>query len=265
THSLCSKGFIQFLQHPPQLLSEQLIHLADPAVFLERSKFEIIPPDLQAGYDVVTYPLQPPALLVGESLPLPFLPVDPGAETIVDMLLERLQHRLLMQGKTDQGDDVGPEAPAPGPLDLGSLQGSIGVPQPVDAPQVRRLLNHLGQTLDLVVFETLMIGAAVKDLQGGNLVLVLLDELFKRLHQPLGLAQRLGIETGLNDLVGADRVDDLVGLTLQLQDLLPETRLAERLHSLLDQLDPGLPDLFHRRVADAKISPGLPDLLFRVD
>lgn len=114
---------IQFLQHPPQLFPKQLIHLADPAVLLERRKLEIIPTDLQAGYDMVAYPLQPPALLVTETLPAGLLFCNPDGKTLVNMLLERLQYRLLMQGKTDQRDDISPEL-LPTPLALSRASAS---------------------------------------------------------------------------------------------------------------------------------------------
>ncbi len=101
----------------------------------------------------------------------------------MDMLLKRLQGRLLVQGKPDQRDNIGPETPATFSLNLGRFQRGVGIPQPVDAPEVRRTFNHLGQTLDLVVLQALTVRAAVKDLQGGNLVLVLLDELLEGMHQ----------------------------------------------------------------------------------
>src|SRR5690242_5081671 len=95
----------------------------------------------------------------------------------------------------------------PGALYFRSLQSRIGVPQPVDPPEVRRPLDQLRKSFYLVILEPLTIWATVEYLQRSDLVFVFSNELLERVHQSPRLLQRLRIETGLDHLVGAHRVD----------------------------------------------------------
>jgi hypothetical protein len=53
-------------------------------------------------------------------------------------------------------------------------------------------------------------GQIIEDLQGGDLVLVILDEFLEGLDDALGALQRVGAEAGLDDLVRADIVNYLL-------------------------------------------------------
>ncbi len=95
-----------------------------------------------------------------------------------------------MCGKADEGDEVREDAFAARAFDLRLLQRGVGLPELGFVPEVGRLFDGVGQVLDVFELESLFVRLAIEDLQGGDLVFVLCDELFEGLHDGAGARQR---------------------------------------------------------------------------
>ena len=101
-------------------------------------------------------------------------------------------------------------------------------------PEVGRLFDGVGQILDVLELEALFVRPAVEDLQGGDLVFVLCDELLEGLHDGAGAGQGVGAEACFDDLVLADVVDGQFVLLFDLDQELAELRIVKRLDGLLE-------------------------------
>ena len=84
-----------------------------------------------------------------------------------------------MDGEADEGDEVCEDAFAARAFDLRLLQRSIGLPELGFVPEVGRLFDGVGEFLDVFERQPLLVGLAVEDLQGGDFVFVVLDELLE--------------------------------------------------------------------------------------
>ena len=122
------------------------------------------------------------------------------------------------------------------------------MPERLGAPGVRRLRQVLGQFLDLLERQRApTVGLAVDDLQRGDFVAVFGEELperFYRRARPLGIGLAVAC---LAHAIHAHRVNDLLVALLNGDEGLAQLWLIERPHSLLDQLEPSLFDLFRCR------------------
>ncbi len=79
-----------------------------------------------------------------------------------------------MRGEADEGNQIREDALAARAFDFRLLQRGIGLPELGFVPEIGRLLDGVGQILDVLELQPLLVGLAVEDLQGGDLVLVLL-------------------------------------------------------------------------------------------
>ena len=75
------------------------------------------------------------------------------------------------------------------PLTLAFFQRGVGLPELGFVPQVGRLLDGVGEFLHVLEGEALFVGLAVEDLQGGDFVLVVVDELLEGLHEAPGAVE----------------------------------------------------------------------------
>ncbi len=115
------------------------------------------------------------------------------------------------------------------PLTLALVQRGVGLPELAFGPQVRRGLQRVGQRLQVFELERRLGRAVVEDLQRGDLVLVLLDELLEAADEFLGaLAGGFG-EVGFEHVVLRDVVDDLFVLLFEREDQLAQFGVVERL------------------------------------
>ena len=112
-------------------------------------------------------------------------------------------------------------------------------------------LGHqlLGQLAHILEPQPLLERFAVEHLQGGDLVLVVGNELLEGLDHPLGLL--LG-EAGEDHRIEADGVDDLLVPLLDRQQQLAQLGIAERLDRRADHLRRRLAHLLVVRLADIK-------------
>src|SRR5262249_13157659 len=136
---------------------------------------------------------------------------------------------LLVSRIMHQRDYIGQDALTAAPH-LGFVEGLISLPELLRlhaAEAVARLLDGLGQFLDLVVTQPLLIGTAVEHLQSGDLILVALDELLKGLYQRLRAVAGVAIERCLSNPVLADGVDDLLVALADFNNPQAELRAAD--------------------------------------
>ena len=174
--------------------------------------------------------LQPPALLVGERLARGLLLRHPRLEVGGHALGVRHQLVLLVHGVAHQRDEVGEDAPGARALDLGLVQRGVGLPELAFGPQVRRGLQRVGQRLQVFELQRRLGRAVVEDLQRGDLVLVLLDELLEGADDLACARSRAASEKPASStLVLRDGVDDLLVLLLEREDQLAQLGVGERL------------------------------------
>ncbi len=83
---------------------------------------------------------------------------QPRREIGIDPLGERDEFVVLMDGEADKRDQVREDAFAGRALNLGFLQRRVGLPKLRFVPEVRRLFNGIGQFLDPLKRETLLVG-----------------------------------------------------------------------------------------------------------
>ena len=213
-----------------QLVAEQLARLAEAAALAEGRVLELDGFDAEAGGEVVSDESEPLELLVGEGTARVLLLNQPGLEAFGDVLGIGTELVVEAEGVPDERDDVG-EHGAGRAADLGGVQGLVGLPQPLGCPGVRWSADRLGQFLDVAVGEPLGVGLAVEHLEGGDLVLVLVEELAERLDGLGGAGLGVDGELGAGDGVDADLVDDLLEAALHVDELLAQRRVGgERLH-----------------------------------
>ena len=82
-------------------------------------------------------------------------------------------------------------------------------------------MQGVGQGFDVFKFERRARGPAIQDLQRGDFVFVLGNEVFKALHQRGGAVAAF-TEAGVQQRVLRDGVDDQVGLLLHRQQVLAQ-------------------------------------------
>src|SRR5205807_2059353 len=80
----------------------------------------------------------------------------------------------------------------------------------------------LCEFLDLLVMEALLIGTAIENLQGGDLVFMLLDELRKRIYQRFSFLSCLNVKLRAGDRVLAEGIDDLLVRLANVNHALPQ-------------------------------------------
>ena len=138
---------------------------------------------------------------------------QPGFEVGLHALGVGHQLISLLHSKAHQADQVGEQAALRGTLNLVFAQGGVGLPQGALVDVERRGVQGVGQGFDVFKLERGACGPAVQNLQGGDFVFVLGDELLKALHQ-CGGAVAAFAKAGVQQGVLGDRVDHQVCLLL---------------------------------------------------
>ena len=128
----------------------------------------------------------PAALLGGEVAAGGLLHGCPAFEALAHAVFEGRKLAGRADGVAHERDDVG-QHPLAGAAHPGLVEPPVGLPEPVGCPGAGRRFEGVGELLDIAVAEPLAVGALVEDLQGGDLVPVLLDELLEGAHQYAGL------------------------------------------------------------------------------
>ena len=161
---------------------------------------------------------------------------QPGVEVGVDAFGERDEFVVLVDGEAHQRDQVGEDAAAAGAFDPGLFQRGVGLPELGFVPQVGRGLDPVGQFLDVLEAEARLVGPGIEDLQGGDLVLVLFDELLEGSDDAPGAVGGRGAEAGFDDLVLADVVDGDLVFLFHLDQEIAELGIVQGFDGFLNDL-----------------------------
>ena len=132
---------------------------------------------------------------------------QPCLEVGVDPFRERHEFVVLVDGEAHERYQIGEDTAAAGAFDLAGLQRGVGLPELGFVPQVGWLFDGVGEFLHRLEGEALFVGLGVEDLQGGDFVLVVGDELLEGLDEAFGAVEGGRAEAGFDDLVLADVVD----------------------------------------------------------
>ena len=131
----------------------------------KRRVVEVARIDSEIRGDVVADHFEPAALLGCELLACSFLLRQPRFEVRVDSLGEWDEFVVLVNGEADEGDEVGEDALRGRAFDLGFIEGGVGLPELGFGPEVRRLLDGVGQLFDVFEPEGLLVGSIIENLQ----------------------------------------------------------------------------------------------------
>ena len=199
------------------------MRFAQAAALVERGEFQILRLDAQAGGDVVADEVEPGELLGREGCARLGLVHEPFVEPLGHGVGEGREHGLLFQREADEGDEVGEASGLRAALDLAGRGDGEGVPEAVLGPRGVVVAQFLLQFLEHRLGEALLVRAAVEDLQGVDLGLVLREVVAEGLDEAGGLRLRGFVEALGHHFVRRVDVDGLFRLRLQ-----PRERFAER-------------------------------------
>ena len=226
---------VDLVEERREVVAEHLRRLAEPASFDERRVAEVVGRDRERGGDVVADAFEPGELLDGEHASGVLLLEEPGVVALADEVGVGHELVFLVEGDADEGDEVGEHAVA-GAAHLRAVELLVGLPELVGCPLVRRTADRLGELLHLAEGEALGLAAGVEDLEGGDLVAVVLAELLPRLDRLAGAVGGVGRVAGLDHLVGGGLVDRLLVHPAQVDDPLAQLRVRrERSDGVVEQ------------------------------
>ena len=200
-----------------EVVAEHLGGLAEPAGFDEGRVAEVVGRDGERGGDVVADALEPGELLGGEDAAGVLLLEEPGVVAVADEVGVGDELVVLVEGDADEGDEVGEDALA-GAAHLRAVELLVRLPELLGRPLVRGPADRLGELLDLAEGEPLGLAAGVEDLEGGDLVAVVLAEPLPGLDRAPRPVCGLGRVAGLEQLVGGGLVDRLLVQAAHLHD-----------------------------------------------
>lgn len=135
----------------------------------------------------------------------------PASQAGLDLGAAGFELRLLLEGEANEIDQVGGDL-RPAAANVGRVDTLVGAPELVRCQMrtsVNRLFNQRGERLDLLEREANGVGLAIENLQYLDLVFVVAEELFKRLHHAQGAFANHFRRAGFQEMVLVDGVDDL--------------------------------------------------------
>ena len=200
----CHEDSVQFLKQFRQLVTEQLIGFAESAFLAEGRIIEVVGVDAQAGGDVVADQVEPSQLFWSDDCAGFGFVHQPFGESFADGIGKRCEDRLLFERKADKGDKIGKASGLRAACDLGGLGDGEGVPQTVFGPRGVIVSEFLLQFLEHGFGETLLERAAVEDLQGVDLRLVLGEVITEGLDETGSVSGRWNAKT-LREQVSGSR------------------------------------------------------------
>src|SRR5689334_3337659 len=119
------------------------MHPPKPAALIERRVVKVLCIDTEVASNVLGDLLEPPPLLVGESLAGRLLLRHPCLEVRGNTFRIRHQLVLLMHRKTHQRYQIGEDAPTVCSLDLALIESSVGLPELAFVPKLGRSLQRV--------------------------------------------------------------------------------------------------------------------------
>ena len=170
--------------------------------------------------------------------------------------------RLLLEGEANEIDQVGGDL-RPAAANVGRVDTLVGAPELVRCQMrtsVNRLFNQRGERLDLLEREANGVGLAIENLQYLDLVFVVAEELFKRLHHAQGAFAHYFRWAGFPEMVLVDGINDLLVTLLYTKDEVAQGGVGgQRLGGLVQKLHTRLGNLLVYRLG--LLSYALPDVV----
>ena len=123
----------------------------------------------------------------------------------------------MFQREADEADEVGKASGLRAAFDLAGPRGSVGVPEVVLGPSGVVVAQFLFQFLEHRLGEALFVGAAVKNLQRGDLGFVPFDVVTEGSQERDGLFFRGGVEALLFNRINGDGINGLLGFLFGLR------------------------------------------------
>ena len=224
----CCEHLVEFIEQFGQLLAEELMRFAQAAALVKRREFQILRLNADGCGDVLANQIQPRELF-GRKRDAGFGFIhEPFVEPLLHRVSEWREHGLLLQREADEGDEVGKASGLRTSFNLARRSHGEGVPETVFGPRGMVVAQLLFQFLEHLFREALFERTAVKDLQRGDLGLVLFDVIAERFQEVRSLFFCRRIETLMRDHISGDGINSLFVLLLELHDLVAQCRLVER-------------------------------------
>ena len=145
----------------------------------------------------------------------------PASQAGLDLGAAGFELRLLLEGEANEIDQVGGDL-RPAAANVGRVDTLVGAPELVRCQMrtsVNRLFNQRGERLDLLEREANGVGLAIENLQYLDLVFVVAEELFKRLHHAQGAFAHYFRWAGFQEMVLVDGINDLLVTLLYTKDI----------------------------------------------
>ena len=186
----------------------------------------------------------------------------PASQAGLDLGAAGFELRLLLEGEANEIDQVGGDL-RPAAANVGRVDTLVGAPELVRCQMrtsVNRLFNQRGERLDLLEREANGVGLAIENLQYLDLVFVVAEELFKRLHHAQGAFAHYFRWAGFPEMVLVDGINDLLVTLLYTKDEVAQGGVGgQRLGGLVQKLHTRLGNLLVYRLG--LLSYALPDVV----
>ena len=186
----------------------------------------------------------------------------PASQAGLDLGAAGFELRLLLEGEANEIDQVGGDL-RPAAANVGRVDTLVGAPELVRCQMrtsVNRLFNQRGERLDLLEREANGVGLAIENLQYLDLVFVVAEELFKRLHHAQGAFAHHFRWAGFQEMVLVDGINDLLVTLLYTKDEVAQGGVGgQRLGGLVQKLHTRLGNLLVYRLG--LLSYALPDVV----
>ena len=202
-----------------QVFAEKLVGFTQTSELAEGGVFKIVWVDAEAVGNVVADGVKPAALVFCKTRARTFLFSNPFGVSLLNGLGDGDEVFLRLDGVADEGDEVH-EAAAALALHLLRLDGFVELPETLlwimDAKW--RTLDGGGEFFDVPVLESRAVGAAVENLEGLDLVLIVFDEFAEIGADRASLVLRDFVVTNVQQGVLGDFVDDLFDIGVDADD-----------------------------------------------
>ena len=186
----------------------------------------------------------------------------PASQAGLDLGAAGFELRLLLEGEANEINQVGGDL-RPAAANVGRVDTLVGAPELVRCQMrtsVNRLFNQRGERLDLLEREANGVGLAIENLQYLDLVFVVAEELFKRLHHAQGAFAHYFRWAGFQEMVLVDGINDLLVTLLYTKDEVAQGGVGgQRLGGLVQKLHTRLGNLLVYRLG--LLSYALPDVV----
>ena len=200
-----------------QFVAKEFVRPTQSANLVERHFIKVIPVNAQTGGNVIFDRIKPTMLVGSELDSSGFLIGEPLLIPLFNRKSNRGQQRLGINSVTNQGDHIH-QLFATTLLHLVGFDGLVRKSKSFGIERMGRLLDRLRQFFDLIKPQSGPIGFGIQNLEGLDLVFVIVDETFEAGEHRLGLFLGSSIEAGTDQRVGGLLIDHLLQVPLGSQN-----------------------------------------------